>query len=121
MKRIRGSVTAVEVLGVAVRVWIASPTGDSSDSYLYDIHCLNESQANDIAQSWCEAWDLTYTDLNPATYTVWIGGGEHNERLLTKGEAIDIAQWLVDEGYEDVQVVDTATNIVVAQHEWANS
>ena len=118
MKRIKGSVTAVEVLGVAVRVWIASPTGDSSDSYLYDIHCLNESQAKGVAELWAETWGLNYS---PATYTVWIGGGEHNERLLTKPEAIDIAQWLVDEGYEDVQIIDTATNIVVAQHEWANS
>jgi len=39
-----------------------------------------------------------------ANYTVWVGGVEANEFYLTKSEAQALANDLIIEGYEDVQI-----------------
>lgn len=33
-------------------IWISSPTGDSSDSYVHNITCHNESQAEALAEAY---------------------------------------------------------------------
>jgi hypothetical protein len=38
------------------------------------------------------------------TYTVWVGGSEMNSNLLTKGQAVSIANDWFNRGYNDVQV-----------------
>jgi len=37
-------------------------------------------------------------------WTVWVGGGEVNDSLLTYEEAVDIANKYKDKGYDDVIV-----------------
>jgi hypothetical protein len=40
------------------------------------------------------------------TYTVWVGGGEANDRLLTHNEALSLASQYEDDGYDDVVIED---------------
>lgn len=37
-------------------------------------------------------------------YTVWVGGGEVNDFLLTKEKADKLAQTYIDDDYDDVVV-----------------
>jgi hypothetical protein len=41
MVKMKGIPTAVVAQGNLVELWISSPTGDSSESYIYSIHYLN--------------------------------------------------------------------------------
>jgi len=41
---------------------------------------------------------------NDKQYTVWVGGGEVNDYLLTKEEAQKIADSFINDGYEDVRI-----------------
>jgi len=50
--RVKGLPTAVYATGNEVHIWIASPTGDSSDSLQYSIPCLSETQAEQVATEW---------------------------------------------------------------------
>lgn len=50
--RVKGLPTAVYANGNQVHIWIASPTGDSSDSFQYSIPCLSETQAEQVATEW---------------------------------------------------------------------
>ena len=50
--RVKGLPTAVYATGNQVHIWIASPTGDSSDSFQYSIPCLSETQAEQVATEW---------------------------------------------------------------------
>lgn len=52
-------------------------------------------------------------------YTVWVGGGEVNDHLLTQRAACVLANNYFNEGYDDVKVVNTTTNIVLSQFEWS--
>jgi len=45
-------------------------------------------------------------------YTVFVGGGEVNDYLLSYEDAVKLAREYADEGYDDVQVVNTKTNKV---------
>ena len=54
----KGTPVHVQVIGDQVEVWVSSPTGDASDSFTYTIPCLNETQAQNLANVWCEAWGL---------------------------------------------------------------
>ena len=48
--------------GASVIVWISSPTGDSSDSFIYDIPCMNMTQARTIARQWIGVWNIPQND-----------------------------------------------------------
>ena len=54
----KGSVLAVMVLGVSVEIWVASPTGDSSDTHILYIPCHNRAQAETVAAMWRTTWGL---------------------------------------------------------------
>ena len=41
-----------------VEIWISSPTGDSSDSFIYHLPCLSASQAEEVASQWQIRWSL---------------------------------------------------------------
>jgi hypothetical protein len=41
---------------------------------------------------------------NEKRYTVWVGGVEVNDNLLTQTEAIELAQLWSDEGYNDTAI-----------------
>ena len=56
--KIKGAVVGVMQFGTTVEVWVSSPTGDSSDSFTYQIPCLTEEQAQDVARVWRETWGL---------------------------------------------------------------
>jgi len=56
--RMKGSVVFVQTLGKTVEVWLSSPTGDSSDSYIHHIPCVNEAQAKAVERLWKSVWGL---------------------------------------------------------------
>lgn len=43
-----------------------------------------------------------------SNWTVWVGGGEINDYLLTKKEAQELAQIWKDKGYDEVVVEKVA-------------
>ena len=57
--RMKGSVVAAYSVGDCVEIWVQSPTGDSSDSFTYQIPCKTEEQAKVIAEMWSKTWNLT--------------------------------------------------------------
>lgn len=56
---------------------------------------------------------------NLGEYTVWVGGVEVNSNLLTQAKARALAKRYLADGYEDIQVVNTTTNIVLMKYEWS--
>lgn len=56
--RIKGGVVSSYAEGKSVIVWVASPTGDSSDVFQYTIPCINEEQAEVVAEMWRTIWDI---------------------------------------------------------------
>ncbi len=38
------------------------------------------------------------------TYTVWVGGVEVNDHLLSKENAEALAKYWIEQGYDDVQI-----------------
>ena len=58
MVKMKGIPTSVYAEGKCVVVWVNSPTGDSSDSFIYNIPCLSDEQAIVIAKTWRSVWAL---------------------------------------------------------------
>lgn len=56
--RMKGAPVAVYAKDESVIVWVASPTGDASDSFQYTIPCVNEQQAEVIAEMWRTTWGI---------------------------------------------------------------
>lgn len=56
--KMKGTPVGVMVVGNQVQVWVSSPTGDSTDSFIYNIPCVNETQAEVIAETWRKVWGL---------------------------------------------------------------
>ena len=56
--RMKGAPVAVYAKDKSVIVWVASPTGDASDSFQYTIPCINEQQAEVIAEMWRKTWSI---------------------------------------------------------------
>lgn len=54
--QIKGQIIVAQVLGQGanwtVRLWFSSPTGDSSDTFQFDLPCLSLGQACEIADSY---------------------------------------------------------------------
>jgi len=48
----KGLPVAVVQTGNIVTLWVSSPTGDSSDSHLFPIHCLSNEQAEQVFAGW---------------------------------------------------------------------
>lgn len=55
---LKGDVVAVLVLGSNVQIWFASPTGDSSDSQIFEMSCQNPEQAEMVAKRHREVWGI---------------------------------------------------------------
>lgn len=47
-----GMPKSIVVSGTVVEVWIQSPTGDSSDSIITSIQCIDAQQAQYVAKMW---------------------------------------------------------------------
>ena len=58
----KGAVVAVLTLGSTVQIWVASPTGDSSDSHIFEMPTTSDSHAHVIANMWRKAWNLPAAD-----------------------------------------------------------
>jgi len=56
--RVKGECLHIDILGNNVKAWVASPTGDSTDSLIFDIPCLDSVQAEFVANIWKDAWEL---------------------------------------------------------------
>ena len=54
-------------------------------------------------------------------YTVWVGGVEVNDELVDYDDAVFFALTYDAQGHDDVQLVNTKDNIVIAKHEWVNA
>jgi hypothetical protein len=54
----KGSAIFVQTIGSTVEVWMSSPTGDSSDSHIIHIPCINLAQAEAVARLWKGVWGL---------------------------------------------------------------
>ena len=39
-------------VGSTVQLWVSSPTGDSSDSHIYNIPCMDTAQAEAVQSAW---------------------------------------------------------------------
>jgi hypothetical protein len=56
--RIKGDVVAVFNTDEQVEIWVASPTGDSSDSHIFSMRCTSVRQAEEVVARWKAAWGL---------------------------------------------------------------
>jgi molybdopterin-guanine dinucleotide biosynthesis protein len=56
--RMKGMPVAIVKTGHILTIWVASPTGDSSDSHLFTMPCVNEAQAEVIMETWQKVWGL---------------------------------------------------------------
>lgn len=54
----KGTVTAVVTNGSTIEIWVASPTGDSSDTHIFEMPCVNETQADVISNMWRTVWGI---------------------------------------------------------------
>jgi len=55
----KGIPTSVIARGNVVEIWCSSPTGDSSDSVIFRLQCVNDTQAETIAETWRNPFGLT--------------------------------------------------------------
>ncbi len=58
----KGAVSAVVTIGSSVQVWVSSPTGDSSDSHIFEIPTNTPAHAHVVANMWRKAWNLKLQD-----------------------------------------------------------
>ena len=54
----KGMPVAIERVDNILVIWVASPTGDSSDSHLFTMPCVNDAQAEAIMETWLKVWGL---------------------------------------------------------------
>lgn len=55
---VKGDLCATVVVGNIVNLWFSSPTGDSSDSQILELVCLNNEQAEMVAKRHREVWGI---------------------------------------------------------------
>jgi hypothetical protein len=56
--RMKGTLTGTEVVGNHLHLWFASPDGDSSDSQIFRMRCVDEAQAKIIEGQHRKVWNL---------------------------------------------------------------
>lgn len=56
----KGDLVGTTIAGNIVSLWFASPTGDSSDSQILELVCLDNEQAEFVAKRHHEVWGLNY-------------------------------------------------------------
>ena len=63
----KGLPIAAIARGHNCEVWFSSPTGDSSDSFTYDLMCTNQKQAIDLAEAYNQfvrMWESNVDNIN---------------------------------------------------------
>lgn len=53
-------------------------------------------------------------------YTVWVGGVEVNDVLVDYDDAVFLALYHNEQGHDDVQLVNTKDDTVIAKSEWVD-
>ena len=56
--RMAGTLICAVAVGKVVELWFASPSGDSSDSCVFRMECLTETQAAAIAKTHEKRWGI---------------------------------------------------------------
>jgi hypothetical protein len=56
--RMKGMLTGTWVVGPVLQLWFQSPTGDSSDSQIFEMRCNDERQAKAIEAHHRKVWGL---------------------------------------------------------------
>ncbi len=56
--RMKGTLTGTWVVGPVLQLWFQSPTGDSSDSQIFEMRCNDERQAKSIEAHHRKVWGL---------------------------------------------------------------
>jgi hypothetical protein len=54
----KGTPKYIGVTDSMIEIWIPSPTGDSSDSLIFRMECVNNAQAQTIAKGWYQAFNI---------------------------------------------------------------
>jgi len=54
----KGSCTAVVVIDRIIELWFSAPNGDSSDSVIFNLYCVSNAQAEEIAEIHRKVWGL---------------------------------------------------------------
>ena len=54
----KGTPKHILVTDSMIEIWIPSPTGDSSDSLIFRMECVNNAQAQTIAKAWYKAFNI---------------------------------------------------------------
>ena len=57
----KGSLVATQVIGNVVELWFSSPTGDSTDSHIFQMTCTSNAQAVTIANNHNAMWNVPFT------------------------------------------------------------
>ena len=56
--RMKGTLTGTEVVGNYLHLWFASPDGDSTDTQIFQMRCVDEAQAKFIEDQHRSVWGL---------------------------------------------------------------
>ena len=56
--RMKGTLIGTEVVGNYLHLWFASPDGDSTDSQIFPMRCVDEAQAKFIEGQHRSVWGL---------------------------------------------------------------
>lgn len=65
----KGDLVATRVIGSHVELWFQSPTGDSSDSFIFTMTCKSHPQAVAIANRHNKAWGIDITHEEETEWT----------------------------------------------------
>jgi hypothetical protein len=83
---------------------------------------LGEYLSQDAFDLVREAVSVAKFNINATKiYTVWVGGIEVNDELVDYDDAVFLALFHDAQGHDDVQLVNTRDNIVIAKHEWVDA
>jgi len=84
--RLRGSLSATEVVGDKLHLWFDSPTGDTSDSQIFALHCRSEAEAREVEGLHRQTWGLDPVDYE----AIDAYRKEQTEALMASNDQPDI-------------------------------
>ena len=70
----KGRLSGTEIRGNVLRMWFQSPTGDESDSLIYDMPCRDMRQAVEVEKLHRERWDLEPVNRDHDLEANWLAG-----------------------------------------------
>lgn len=73
----KGDLVATRVIGNLVELWFQSPTGDSSDSFIFMMTCKSHPQAVAIANRHNEVWGVEFRHEEVKLETIQLTNGDY--------------------------------------------